>query len=101
MPCLIADCFVENDWSKVYSLRCRLGVSVGKVSIDFADQNSAVAVSDPFGNRHVINSRHDAEANEQVPHVMKANVPEFGVNAGEFQRFPKAHGVNILVAALR
>lgn len=44
---------------------------VRKVPINFADQDSAVLVSNPGGNCHVVNAAHDAHAYEMMAAIME------------------------------
>lgn len=44
------------------------------MAIDLADQDTAILVTDPLGNGHVIDPRHDTMAGEKVPAVVEADL---------------------------
>ena len=87
--------------TKVQTLRLALRMFIRQMPIDLADQNSAILMADPFGNRHEINSGHHAHRNKKMPAVMKAKLRRPGFGARQFQRLPKTLGRQIAFAPPR
>ncbi len=44
---------------------------VEQVPVDLTDENPAIFMSEPRGNRHEVNSRHDAERSKEVSQIVK------------------------------
>src|SRR5436190_12223272 len=61
----------DNGRTEVQTLRLLLLVRVCEVTIDLADQDSPVSVSNPFSNRHEVDPAHNAVADEMMAHIVE------------------------------
>jgi len=71
------------------------------VAIHLADQYAAVLMPHPFGNRHVVNPRHHAIADEVMPQIMKAEPPQTRRRSHQPHRLDKTFCRQIVRPALR
>lgn len=60
-----------------------LSMLAAEVPVDLADEDSTIFVADPASDRHVIDSAHDAVADEGVSGVMKPKARQLGILARE------------------
>jgi len=62
----------HNRRAKVHPRCLQLRVFIAQMPIHLADENPAVLVAHPAGNRHVINPAHHGVADKMVSAVMEA-----------------------------
>lgn len=63
----------QNGRAKPQPRRLSLGVLVGQVAIDLANEDSAVFVANPARNCHKVDAAHHGVADEMVPQVMESD----------------------------
>src|SRR5205807_6628676 len=67
--------------------RRRSLMRIGQVAVNFSHKNPAIRVTKPGGDRHKINSSHDALAREEMPRIVETNPFESRFFADRVERF--------------
>ena len=86
---------------EVDPLRLPLRVFVRQVPVNFADQNPAILMPHPLGNRHEINPRHHAIADEVMPQIVKSEPRDFGFRPHQSHRLDITFRRFVFLSALR
>lgn len=81
--------------------RRRLFVRVDAVTVDPADQDSAIRMPEPCGNRHGVQPGHYAPAGEQVSEIVKTNPRQPGLPAYQLQQLAQGWGRCVRFPSLR
>ena len=73
---------------------------VEQVPVDLADKNPPILVSEPRGDGHKVQPRHDAERSEEMSQIVKAHPGQPGSPAGQQEAFAERASVFVTRAAL-
>src|SRR5437667_6548181 len=92
---------VDNRNSKVNKFRCLLPMFVQEMPVDFADENPAILMSQPGGDRHEIDPGHHAYGTQVMSQVVKTHPWKSGGCPRQFQAFTKTPRVLVSCPALR
>ena len=70
---------------ELHSPGCVTSVLIKEVPVNFADKDTSVFMTEPCGNRHEVDARHDADGTEVMSEIVKPEPLQFGVFRASFR----------------